>query len=229
MPGVLSGHSERYYRRDEPAFGRGGGNQRCEAETPAGRCWPSSADLNREPRALNRINCKNELAKTLLRHADAGLVCPEKLRSKLPSDVADAYALSLKVRDLRVARGERPLGYKIGFTNRTIWQRYGVFAPIWGTVWDTTVHRSAGSGRGCSWSERTSDRARYRFRLVGNATACADTAATVRVHRVAGARIRAGAVALPSVETLGRRNRGRQRTARSTGNRSPAAGAVSGA
>jgi 2-keto-4-pentenoate hydratase len=42
---------------------------------------------------------------------------------------------------LRIARGERPLGYKIGFTNRGIWQRYGVFGPIWGPVWDTTTER----------------------------------------------------------------------------------------
>jgi 2-oxo-3-hexenedioate decarboxylase len=42
------------------------------------------------------------------------------------------------VRELRIARGERPVGYKIGFTNRTIWPRYGVYAPIWGIVWDTT-------------------------------------------------------------------------------------------
>ena len=44
-------------------------------------------------------------------------------------------------RRLRIARGERPLGYKIGFTNRGIWARYGVFGPIWGPVWDTTVER----------------------------------------------------------------------------------------
>ena len=32
------------------------------------------------------------------------------------------------------------LGRKIGFTNRTIWTQYGVYAPIWGYVFDTTVH-----------------------------------------------------------------------------------------
>ena len=39
----------------------------------------------------------------------------------------------------RIARGEKPLGYKIGFTNRSIWDRYGVHQPIWGPVWDTTL------------------------------------------------------------------------------------------
>jgi 2-oxo-3-hexenedioate decarboxylase len=44
-----------------------------------------------------------------------------------------------ELRTRRLARGEKPLGYKIGFTNRSIWQRYGVHAPIWGPVWDRTV------------------------------------------------------------------------------------------
>ena len=40
----------------------------------------------------------------------------------------------------RVARGETRRGRKIGFTNRTIWAEYKVYAPIWGYVYDTTVH-----------------------------------------------------------------------------------------
>ena len=54
-------------------------------------------------------------------------------------DVAQAYQLQLAVRKLRQARGENPRGFKIGFTNRGIWLRYNVFAPIWGTVWNTTL------------------------------------------------------------------------------------------
>ncbi|PUE49014.1 hydratase [Limnohabitans sp. 2KL-1] len=52
-------------------------------------------------------------------------------------DTAAAYQQALAVRQLRQQRGEVPRGYKIGFTNRTLWQRYEVFAPMWGTVWDT--------------------------------------------------------------------------------------------
>lgn len=63
----------------------------------------------------------------------------------LPSTVVpgltldDAFAVADEVRRRRVARGERVRGWKIGFTNRTIWDRYGVHAPIWGPVWDTTL------------------------------------------------------------------------------------------
>lgn len=47
---------------------------------------------------------------------------------------------------MRIARGERPRGYKVGFTNRTIWARYGVHAPIWGMVWDSTLAFGDGDG-----------------------------------------------------------------------------------
>ncbi|HET9823582.1 MAG TPA: hydratase [Burkholderiaceae bacterium] len=59
--------------------------------------------------------------------------------------LADAFAVGERLRQLRLARGERPLGYKIGFTNRGIWDRYGVHAPIWGPVWDSTTTLLQGS------------------------------------------------------------------------------------
>ena len=55
-------------------------------------------------------------------------------------DIHAAYRVAAEIRRLREARGERVLGRKIGFTNRTIWPEYGVYAPIWGYVYDTTVH-----------------------------------------------------------------------------------------
>lgn len=59
--------------------------------------------------------------------------------------LADAYAVADEIRRRRIARGERPLGYKIGFTNRGIWAKYRVHAPIWGPVWDSTVAQFAGT------------------------------------------------------------------------------------
>lgn len=53
--------------------------------------------------------------------------------------LADAYRITPVVRGLREARGEKVLGRKIGFTNRTIWEQYGVYAPIWGYMYDSTV------------------------------------------------------------------------------------------
>jgi len=54
--------------------------------------------------------------------------------------VDDAYRVTPRVRTMFEARGARVIGRKIGFTNRTIWQQYNVYAPIWGYVFDRTVH-----------------------------------------------------------------------------------------
>jgi 2-oxo-3-hexenedioate decarboxylase len=52
---------------------------------------------------------------------------------------AEGYAAAQALHRRRLDRGWKPLGRKIGFTNRTIWPRYGVYEPIWGTVYDRTV------------------------------------------------------------------------------------------
>src|SRR5262249_49682805 len=54
------------------------------------------------------------------------------------------YAAALTLHRHRLGEGWKPLGRKIGFTNRTIWPRYGVYEPIWGTVYDHTVVASDG-------------------------------------------------------------------------------------
>lgn len=51
----------------------------------------------------------------------------------------EAYRVTACVADMRRKRGERPIGRKLGFTNRTIWEEYQVYAPIWSYVYDTTV------------------------------------------------------------------------------------------
>ena len=54
-------------------------------------------------------------------------------------DVASAYAVLHEIERRRAASGWRPVGRKIGFTNRTIWPRYNVFLPMWAHVWEETV------------------------------------------------------------------------------------------
>lgn len=55
------------------------------------------------------------------------------------------YRSALALHRDRVAAGWRPLGRKIGFTNRGIWPRYGVFQPIFGFVYDRTVTLAPGN------------------------------------------------------------------------------------
>lgn len=84
---------------------------------------------------------------TLLEHLDEGRLWSAPLTANDGFDLEAAYAKALEVRQLRMARGEHPRGYKVGFTNRTIWPRYNVFAPIWGTVWDTTLSNADDEGQ----------------------------------------------------------------------------------
>jgi 2-oxo-3-hexenedioate decarboxylase len=60
----------------------------------------------------------------------------------------DAYRVTAAVRTLRESRGEKPVGRKIGFTNRTIWPEYNVYAPIWSYMYDRTVDELARAGGG---------------------------------------------------------------------------------
>ena len=62
-------------------------------------------------------------------------------------DEDGAYAIALEIYRRRVRRGETSVGRKIGFTNRAIWPEYRVSQPIWGHVYDSTVHYAeAGEG-----------------------------------------------------------------------------------
>jgi 2-oxo-3-hexenedioate decarboxylase len=77
----------------------------------------------------------DELLDALDRNA---LIQPITERDATFDEVA-AYQVNAELFRRRVARGEQPIGRKIGFTNRTIWPEYGVYTPMWAHVYDTTV------------------------------------------------------------------------------------------
>lgn len=84
--------------------------------------------------------------RTILAHYDEGHLWAGPPSNAADFDTPAAYQISLAVRELRIARGEIPRGFKIGFTNRNIWPRYNVYAPIWGIVYDTTLSFCEGHG-----------------------------------------------------------------------------------
>lgn len=60
--------------------------------------------------------------------------------SRDPSfDIEAAYAASRELLRRREQAGARRVGRKIGFTNRTIWDQYAVYEPIFGYMYDRTV------------------------------------------------------------------------------------------
>ena len=57
-------------------------------------------------------------------------------------DLGVATAAGHRIRRWRESEGWLPVGRKVGFTNRTIWDEYGVHAPIWGCVYDRTLNEA---------------------------------------------------------------------------------------
>jgi 2-keto-4-pentenoate hydratase len=66
-------------------------------------------------------------------------VAPFSGRAGGLSSLAEGYRVARAVDALHLARGERPVGRKIGFTNRAIWPIYDVHTPIWSFVRDASL------------------------------------------------------------------------------------------
>ena len=74
----------------------------------------------------------------LCAHDQAGLIA--SIAARNPAfDLDAAYLVAAELMRERRSRGSRPVGRKIGFTNRSIWARYGVDAPMWAHVYDDSV------------------------------------------------------------------------------------------
>lgn len=97
--------------------------------------------MSQEPsrRQENAVPDDAELVDELLRARAAHRQIP--LLTSRPGGLSmeRAYRLGARIEAARAQRGERPVGRKIGFTNRTIWDEFNVSAPIFGPMYDSTV------------------------------------------------------------------------------------------
>ena len=85
------------------------------------------------------------IAARLLQASDDHATIP-LLTETIPGfDVPRAYDVLFAISAARRARGWATKGWKIGFTNRTLWPRYDVWQPMWAPVWDRTVTHASGS------------------------------------------------------------------------------------
>jgi len=86
----------------------------------------------------------NAQPQLLAREVLAAIDCAtatEPLSARVPGfDLAQAYVCAAELRALRIARGETPIGRKIGFTNRDLWEQYRIDRPIWGYMYAHTAH-----------------------------------------------------------------------------------------
>lgn len=72
--------------------------------------------------------------------------CLENMsQAQLPSktipnfSLSDAYRTALEIKEIRENKKEKASGIKVGFTNKTIWDKYSVNAPIYGFMYSSTV------------------------------------------------------------------------------------------
>jgi len=87
-----------------------------------------------------------EIASRLIEAQDHATTLAPIAAATAGFDVDAAYDVLAAIESHRIAQGWRPVGRKIGFTNRTIWPRYGVYQPMGARVWSHTVQYAA-SGR----------------------------------------------------------------------------------
>jgi len=80
------------------------------------------------------------IATRLIAAYDAAATLPPISAGTPGFDVALAYDVLAEIERRRLGEGWRAVGRKIGFTNRTIWARYGVYQPMWAHVFAHTVH-----------------------------------------------------------------------------------------
>jgi 2-oxo-3-hexenedioate decarboxylase len=86
------------------------------------------------------------IASTLIDAYDSARTLSPITASRADFDVAAAYDVLHAIEARRRAQGWAGVGRKIGFTNRTLWARYGVDRAMWAHVFAHTV-RDAPSGR----------------------------------------------------------------------------------
>jgi 2-oxo-3-hexenedioate decarboxylase len=79
------------------------------------------------------------VAEELIALDDAPRIVPPFTARHPQLDAQQGYAAARALHAHRLAQGWRPIGRKIGFTNRSLWPRYDIYEPIWGHVYDRTL------------------------------------------------------------------------------------------
>ncbi len=90
----------------------------------------------------NTLSDLSDIADRLIAAYDSATTLQPITAARPDFTVAEAYAVLAEIEARRRRQGWQPVGRKIGFTNRTIWDRYGVWQPMWAHTWAHTVHQA---------------------------------------------------------------------------------------
>src|SRR3954471_20629175 len=97
------------------------------------------------PNEGRRVSTGMELQRIVDRLVDAydnATTLPPISATVAELDSTIAYEVLDRIAAVRRRQGWTPVGRKIGFTNRTIWEAFGVDRPMWAHIWSTTVTQS---------------------------------------------------------------------------------------
>ncbi|MHB8466913.1 MAG: 2-keto-4-pentenoate hydratase [Acidimicrobiales bacterium] len=96
-----------------------------------------------EPERPDAASDLQAIADQLLDASDRATMLAPITETNAGFDSVAAYAVLDEITQRRRARGWQPVGRKIGFTNRTIWELFNVDRPMWAPVWRETVSAAA--------------------------------------------------------------------------------------
>ena len=63
-------------------------------------------------------------------------------KNNINISVVDAYKIQSIVTNLRIKRGEKVVGYKIGSISKQTQKKYGFSHPAWGRLWESELHKN---------------------------------------------------------------------------------------
>jgi 2-oxo-3-hexenedioate decarboxylase len=89
---------------------------------------------------INRHVANEQLIEELLQARDDVQHTTNPSNIGLDLSLGRAYQIGRGLHERLVARGFRPVGRKIGFTNRAMWEQFKVSEPIWAHMYEQTVH-----------------------------------------------------------------------------------------
>lgn len=126
------------------------------------------------------------LATLLLKAKDTAALVEPPSTSTPAFDLPAGYAVGEEIAVRRRAQGERTVGRKIGFTNAGIWEEYGVSAPLWAHVYDSTLRRAPEGRATLALSDTAAPRIEPELVLgLGTAPAAADLTPAALLRSVA--------------------------------------------
>ena len=98
-------------------------------------------------RSMHNENDLHGLAAQIVQAQDSNSQLSTFSSSGRELTMHEAYEVSWLVHEERLKSGWKPVGRKIGFTNRDMWSLFGVTQPVWSFIYDRTYEKISSTYR----------------------------------------------------------------------------------